>query len=69
MDRATTVLKEASATDLVQAVREVAAGRRYLSPPLSEHDIEAYAQKAREAPDGAVSHLSLDQAFPDSAAA
>jgi two-component system, NarL family, response regulator NreC len=43
-------LKEASATDLVQAVREVAAGRRYLSPPLSEHGIEAYVQKAREAP-------------------
>ena len=44
------VLKEASATDLVQAVREVAAGRRYLSPPLSEHGIEAYVQKAREVP-------------------
>jgi two-component system, NarL family, response regulator NreC len=44
------VLKEASATDLVQAVREVAADRRYLSPPLSEHGIEAYVQKAREAP-------------------
>jgi two-component system, NarL family, response regulator NreC len=28
----------------------VAAGRRYLSPPLSEHGIEAYVQKAREVP-------------------
>jgi DNA-binding NarL/FixJ family response regulator len=43
------VLKEAHANDLVQAVREVAAGRRYLSPPLSERAIEAYLQKAQEA--------------------
>ena len=42
------VLKEASATDLIQAVREVVAGRRYLSPPLSEHAIEAYVQKAQD---------------------
>jgi DNA-binding NarL/FixJ family response regulator len=44
------VLKEASGTDLVRAVREVAAGRRYLSPPLSEPAIEAYLQKARNTP-------------------
>lgn len=44
------VLKEASSSDLVQAVREVAAGRRYLSPPLSERAIEAYVQKAKAAP-------------------
>jgi two-component system response regulator NreC len=42
------VLKEATATDLVRAVREVAAGRRYLSPPLSERAIEAYLQKTRD---------------------
>jgi two-component system, NarL family, response regulator NreC len=42
------VLKEASATDLIRAVREVVAGRRYLSPPLSEHAIEAYVQKAQD---------------------
>jgi DNA-binding NarL/FixJ family response regulator len=41
------VLKEASAADLVHAVREVIAGRRYLSPPLSERAIEAYVEKAR----------------------
>jgi two-component system, NarL family, response regulator NreC len=41
------VLKEASATDLIRAVREVVAGRRYLSPPLSEQAIEAYVQKAQ----------------------
>jgi len=42
------VLKEASTTELVRAVREVVAGRRYLSPPLSERAIEAYIQKASE---------------------
>jgi len=41
------VLKDASSADLVRAVREAVAGRRYLSPPLSEKSIEAYAQKAR----------------------
>jgi two-component system response regulator NreC len=40
------VLKECTAAELVRAVREAAAGRRYLSPPLSERAIEAYVQKA-----------------------
>jgi DNA-binding NarL/FixJ family response regulator len=40
------VLKESSAADLVKAVRESVAGRRFLSAPLSERAIEAYAQKA-----------------------
>jgi two-component system response regulator NreC len=40
------VLKDSSASDLVQAIREVAAGRRYLSRQLSEGAIEAYVQKA-----------------------
>jgi len=44
------VLKDATAGELVEAVREVAAGRRYLSRALSRRAIEAYAQKAREAP-------------------
>jgi DNA-binding NarL/FixJ family response regulator len=44
------VLKEASAADLVHAIREVMAGRRYLSPPLSENAIELYTQKAKAAP-------------------
>ena len=43
------VLKESSADDLVRAIREVAAGRRYLSPPLSERAIETYVQRARDA--------------------
>jgi two-component system response regulator NreC len=44
------VLKDSSADDLVRAVREVVAGRRYLSAPLSERANEAYIQKARETP-------------------
>lgn len=40
------VLKKSTADDLVGAVRAVIAGRRYLSPPLSEQAIEAYAHKA-----------------------
>ncbi len=46
------VLKDSSASDLAHAVREVTAGRRYLSPPLSERAIQAYLQKAQDsAPD------------------
>jgi DNA-binding NarL/FixJ family response regulator len=41
------VLKGANSSELVQAVREVAAGRRYLSPPLSNQVIEAYQQLAQ----------------------
>jgi DNA-binding NarL/FixJ family response regulator len=44
------VLKEASSTDIIQAIREVVAGRRYLSPPLSQYALEAYIQKAKGAP-------------------
>jgi DNA-binding NarL/FixJ family response regulator len=42
------VLKESTAQELVQAVRSVAAGRRYLSAPLSDRAIAAYAQRASE---------------------
>lgn len=42
------VLKAGSTAELIQAVYEVTAGRRYLSPLLSERAIEAYVQKARE---------------------
>ena len=44
------VLKETSSTELVQAVRAVVAGRRYLSRPLSERALEAYAQRAEATP-------------------
>src|SRR5262249_24900722 len=40
------VLKQCTATELVRAVCEAAAGRRYLSPPLSERAIQAYLRKA-----------------------
>jgi DNA-binding NarL/FixJ family response regulator len=43
------VLKEATASDLVHAVREAAAGRRYLSPPLRDRAIEAYTRRAQAA--------------------
>ena len=43
------VVKDATASDLVHAVREVTAGRRYLSPPLSERAIDAYTNRARAA--------------------
>ncbi len=44
------VLKDSSADDLARAVREVVAGRRYLSAPLSERAIEVYIQEAQETP-------------------
>lgn len=43
------VLKESRANDILEAVREVTAGRRYLSPPLSEKSVESYLQKAASA--------------------
>ena len=43
------VLKDSNTTEIVQAVREVVAGRRYLSPPLSERAIESYVKRAQSA--------------------
>lgn len=39
------VLKDSAASELVKAIREAIAGRRYLSPPLSDLAIEAYLQQ------------------------
>ena len=39
-------LKRAEAAELVRAIREAAAGRRYLSPPLSDRALETYARGA-----------------------
>jgi DNA-binding NarL/FixJ family response regulator len=39
------VIKDSGADDLISAVREVAAGRSFLSPPLSESLLEAYNQR------------------------
>ena len=38
------VLKQRSAAELIVAIQEVLAGRRYLSPPLSDKAIEAYTR-------------------------
>lgn len=43
------VLKGQSTTSLVEAVHEVLAGHRYLSPPLTERAIDAYLQRALDA--------------------
>jgi two-component system response regulator NreC len=40
------VIKDSSSEELVRAIREVAAGHRYLAPPLSEEMIEAYRKRA-----------------------
>lgn len=42
------VLKCADSEELVRAVREVNARRRYLSPPLSENELEEYARQAQQ---------------------
>lgn len=42
------VLKDSPPEELVRAVREAAAGHRYLAPPLSDRAIEAYMQKAED---------------------
>jgi DNA-binding NarL/FixJ family response regulator len=52
------VLKDASADELVKAVREAIADRRYLSPPLSDSAIEVYAQLAGGAPSDPYDSLS-----------
>ncbi len=39
------VLKESNTGNLVEAVREVQAGRRYVSPPISDLVLEAYLKK------------------------
>jgi two-component system, NarL family, response regulator NreC len=41
------VLKDSSAEELLKAIREAVAGRRYLSPPLSNSAIEAFVQRGR----------------------
>jgi two-component system, NarL family, response regulator NreC len=41
------VLKNADMAEIVQAIHQVIAGLRYLSPPLSEHAINVYIEKAR----------------------
>lgn len=42
------VLKDASVEYLIPAIREVMKGRRFLSPPISESDLEAFMEKIEE---------------------
>jgi DNA-binding NarL/FixJ family response regulator len=42
------VLKESNISDLIQAIREVMAGRHYLSPPLSERAIGTYLEQTKD---------------------
>jgi two-component system response regulator NreC len=44
------VLKDACEEDLARAVREVSAGRRFLSPAVNELAIDAYIEQARAGP-------------------
>ena len=43
------VRKDATAADLMRAIREVAAGHLYLSPPFSDRAIESYRKRAEDA--------------------
>ena len=52
------VLKDAQAGELVRAVREVVAGRRYLGSPLSERAIAAYLERAKSAPEVPIAGLT-----------
>lgn len=44
------IVKDATLTDLVQAVREVVAGRRFVSPSISQQVIEQYVARGKEQP-------------------
>jgi DNA-binding NarL/FixJ family response regulator len=45
------LLKSGPAGEVLEAVRAAVAGKHYLSPPLSERAIQAYAERAQGAPD------------------
>lgn len=52
------VLKSSTRSDLVQAIREVMAGQRYLSAPLSARAVEAYVERAKATQLGAYDTLT-----------
>jgi two-component system, NarL family, response regulator NreC len=52
------VPKGASAGELVKAIAEAAAGRRYLSPPLSHDAVEAYLRGSAPLPPDTYSRLT-----------
>jgi DNA-binding NarL/FixJ family response regulator len=43
------VLKDARSSELIDGIRNVLAGRRYLSPPLTQRAIDAYVEKIESA--------------------
>lgn len=53
------VLKQAPGPELVRAIRAVAAGERYLSPPLTLDKLDAYEAKTRSASVDSYETLSL----------
>ena len=53
------VLKGSTTEDLVSAVRDALAGKRYLSPSLSERAIAAYIQYIQSAKAGEVSPIEM----------
>src|SRR5258706_9233147 len=52
------VLKGSDISDLVTAIHEAMAGRRYLSPPLSENALAHYEEQIQEVPDDAYNTLT-----------
>lgn len=44
------VLKDSTPTDLIQAVHEVAAGKRFLSPKVAQPAIDLYVEMSRQRP-------------------
>jgi two-component system, NarL family, response regulator NreC len=52
------VLKDSSAADLVQAVRATSAGKRFLSPSLTERAIQAYINQGLSKSEGEAAEYS-----------
>ena len=52
------VLKDTVSEELVEAIRDVIAGRRYLSSQLSERAIETYILKAESTPEDSYDSLT-----------
>jgi DNA-binding NarL/FixJ family response regulator len=52
------VLKQAQARELVQAIRAIADGQRYLSPPLSEQKLRDWEKRAQSSPPDAYDTLT-----------
>jgi len=44
------IVKESSVTDVIKGIREVNAGRRFLSPLLSQQSIDDYLERAKTGP-------------------